>query len=185
MDLAVVTALPFRPQIISPLSSTGEVLRFATIIEHSSHAPNSREQQVWYMARNTKEVQDAFSRCLLNGVTTEITFECADGLVLHTAFIRNHGAAAVIAISHIKEQAPSQDLPSQLSNRLTSRQLEICKLQSEGICTKEIGRQLEISESAVNSHRNAAMETLGCARREQLGVMLARAGLVSPVKTES
>ena len=178
MDLTLATALPFRPQIVNVLSSTGQILRFATMIDHSSHLPNSPEQQIWSLARNANEVQAAFSRCHLDGVTTELTLECVAGRTYRTAFIRNHGAAVVFAISELKDQAPSKEVASELSNKLTARQLEICKLQCEGVNTKEIGRRLEISESAVNSHRNAAMESLHCATREQLGAMLARAGLV-------
>ncbi len=178
MDLTIATALPFRPQVISVLSSTGQVLRFASMLEHPSHAPNSREQQLWSLARNAEEVKAAFSRCHLDGETTEMTFECVAGRPYHTAFIRSHGAAVVIAISEVRDQSLSEEVTSKLSSQLTERQLEICKLQSEGVNTKEIGRRLGISESAVNSHRNAAMESLNCATREQLGAMLARAGLV-------
>jgi DNA-binding CsgD family transcriptional regulator len=178
MDLTVATALPFRPQIISVLSSTGQILRFASMIDHPSHVPTSREQQLWFLARNANEVQAAFSRCHLDGVTTELTVESVTGRPFRTAFIRSHGAAVVIAISELEDQAESEEVACELSSQLTARQLEICKLQSEGVNTKEIGRRLEISESAVNSHRNAAMVTLHCATREQLGAMLARAGLV-------
>lgn len=178
MDLTVATSLPFRPQVISILSSTGQILRFASMIDHPSHVPTSREQQVWFLARNANEVQEAFSRCHLEGVTTEMTIESVTGRPFRTAFIRSHGAAVVIAISELEDQAQSEETASELSIQLTARQLEICKLQCQGVSTKEIGRRLEISESAVNSHRNAAMVVLNCTTREQLGVMLARSGLI-------
>ena len=178
MDLPVATALPFRPQVISVLSSTGQILRYITMLDHHSHVPNSRDQQFWFLSHNVTEVQAAFSRCHLDGVTTVMTLQCVAGRSYRTAFIRNHGAAVVIAISELVDQAPADDVATKLSSQLTARQLAICKLQCEGVSTKEIGHRLEITESAVNSHRNAAMETLHCTTREQLGAKLARAGLV-------
>jgi DNA-binding CsgD family transcriptional regulator len=177
MDHTVATALPFRPQVISLLSSTGQILRHVSMMDHS-HIPNSREQQLWFLARNANEVKAAFSRCHLDGETTEMTIECAAGPNYRSAFIRSHGAAVVITVSELVDQAQSQEVASELPSQLTARQLEICKLQCEGVNTKEIGRRLEISESAVNTHRNSAMETLHCTTREQLGAVLARAGLV-------
>ena len=178
MDLPVATALPFRPQVICVLSSQGQILRYVSMLDSHSHVPNTHEQQLWFLAQNANEVQSAFSRCHLNGVTTEMSLECVAGRHYRTAFIPNHGAAVAIAIFEQEDQAQSDEEASKLSSQLTARQLDICKLQCEGVNTKEICRRLEISESAVNSHRNAAMETLHCTTREQLGVMLARAGLV-------
>jgi DNA-binding NarL/FixJ family response regulator len=178
VDFSVSTSLPFRPQVICILSSTGQILRYVSMLDNHSHVPHSHEQQYWFLAQNIDEVQAAFSRCHLNGVTTDVSLKCVAGRQYRTTFIRNHGEAVIIAISELVDEVRSDDAASKLSSQLTARQLAICKLQCEGVNTKEIARQLEITESAVNSHRNAAMETLNCATREQLGAMLARAGLV-------
>ena len=178
MDFTVATTLPFRPQLVTVLSNTGEILRFVSMLDHPTHVANSRDQQLWVLSRNPNEVKAAFSRCLLDGVTTQITLEGVSGRLFRAAFVRMQGMAAVIVVAELEEQAHVEDVTSELSSQLTERQLEICKLQCDGVNTKEIGRRLEISESAINSHRNAAMEILKCTTREQLGAMLARAGLV-------
>jgi DNA-binding NarL/FixJ family response regulator len=75
-------------------------------------------------------------------------------------------AAAVIAL----RRAQAQDAPTSKSpapNELTSRQLRVLKLLTEGLSNKHIARELQISEITVKAHVSLILQKLGVANRVQ------------------
>lgn len=63
---------------------------------------------------------------------------------------------------------------------LTTRQREVLKLIAEGVGTKQIAHQLEISPKTVEVHRSEMMSRLGIRDIAGLVRLAVRAGLVSP-----
>ncbi|MEL7975767.1 response regulator transcription factor [Isoptericola sp. F-RaC21] len=63
---------------------------------------------------------------------------------------------------------------------LTTREREIASFLPHGLSNREIGRQLFLSESTVKAHLGRAMAKLGLTAREQLAVLVDRAGATAP-----
>lgn len=63
---------------------------------------------------------------------------------------------------------------------LTPREQEIASYLPHGLSNREIGRQLYLSESTVKAHLGRAMAKLGVGSREQLAVLVDRAGATAP-----
>ena len=63
--------------------------------------------------------------------------------------------------------------------KLTRRQLEVLKLVAEGRRTREIAKQLRLSEKTVESHRGEVMKRLGLHDVVSLVHYAVRVGLIS------
>jgi two-component system nitrate/nitrite response regulator NarL len=79
------------------------------------------------------------------------------------------------AAALLRPRAPSV---SALVEPLTSRELEVLQLLSEGLSNKEIGSRLGISESTAKFHVNAIAGKLGANGRTDAVVRAARLGLL-------
>lgn len=80
-----------------------------------------------------------------------------------------------LAAALLRPRAPSV---SALVEPLTSRELEVLQLLSEGLSNKEIGVRLGISESTAKFHVNAIAGKLGANGRTDSVVRAARLGLL-------
>jgi two-component system, NarL family, nitrate/nitrite response regulator NarL len=80
-----------------------------------------------------------------------------------------------LAAALLRPRAPSI---SALVEPLTSRELEVLQLLSEGLSNKEIGSRLGISESTAKFHVNAIAGKLGANGRTDAVVRAARLGLL-------
>jgi DNA-binding NarL/FixJ family response regulator len=67
---------------------------------------------------------------------------------------------------------------ARLAEPLTSRELEVLALLSEGLSNKAIASRLEISESTAKFHVAAILGKLGVGSRSEAIVQAARLGLV-------
>jgi DNA-binding NarL/FixJ family response regulator len=56
---------------------------------------------------------------------------------------------------------------SELGERLTSREIQILRLISQGLSNKEIARELGISVATVKNHVHSVLEKLGVQSRSQ------------------
>jgi DNA-binding NarL/FixJ family response regulator len=63
---------------------------------------------------------------------------------------------------------------------LTAREQEIASFLPHGLSNREIGGRLFLSESTVKAHLGRAMAKLGLTAREQLAVLVDRAGATAP-----
>lgn len=66
---------------------------------------------------------------------------------------------------------------------LTAREQEIASFLPHGLSNREIGQRLFLSESTVKAHLGRAMAKLGLGSREQLAVLVDRAGATAPGAT--
>lgn len=66
---------------------------------------------------------------------------------------------------------------------LTAREQEIASFLPHGLSNREIGQRLFLSESTVKAHLGRAMAKLGLGSREQLAVLVDRAGATAPDAT--
>lgn len=76
----------------------------------------------------------------------------------------------------LHEDAPLASGASELS----ARQLDVLRLMSEGLSSKNIGRELHLAESTVKSHILVIFRKLGVESRAQAVLAAVRLGLVSP-----
>jgi DNA-binding NarL/FixJ family response regulator len=92
------------------------------------------------------------------------------------------GAETVVIKSNLSELAPAtrQALSvRQPLRKLSRRQLEVLRLVSEGLTSREIARELGLSVKTVETHRSAGMRRLGAEDIAGLVRYAVRVGLVS------
>jgi DNA-binding NarL/FixJ family response regulator len=78
---------------------------------------------------------------------------------------------------------PAKQAP--LVDELTPRELEVLKLIAEGLCNKEIAKELSISEKTVKNHINNIFSKLHIYDRSQAMLYAIRKGLVKVEQTGS
>jgi len=103
--------------------------------------------------------------------------EVADG-----AGALDPGAAAAV----IRHMAGSRQVDARVADalrqleQLTAREVEIASHLPLGLSNRAIGERLYLSESTVKAHLGRAMAKLGLDSREQLAVLVDRAGATAP-----
>lgn len=65
---------------------------------------------------------------------------------------------------------PVRDATAQISERLTSRQMDVLRLMAQGKSNKEIARDLDLAPSTVKTHLSQIMICLGAANRTDASV---------------
>ncbi|MFD6177137.1 MULTISPECIES: response regulator [unclassified Isoptericola] len=97
----------------------------------------------------------------------------------------DHASAGAV----IRHLSGSQSLDSRRTEardalaRLTARELEISSYLPHGLSNREIGERLYLSESTVKAHLGRATAKLGLTAREQLAVLVDRAGATAPLRS--
>ncbi|PZR55010.1 DNA-binding response regulator [Xylanimonas oleitrophica] len=89
------------------------------------------------------------------------------------ALIRHLSGAAA-------EAAPREEARAALA-RLTERERAIAAWLPHGLSNPQIAARVYVSDSTVKSHLSSAMTKLGLSGREQLAVLVDRAGLAAPI----
>lgn len=65
---------------------------------------------------------------------------------------------------------PVRDNTAQISERLTSRQMDVLRLMAQGKSNKEIARELDLAPSTIKTHLSQIMICLGAANRTDASV---------------
>jgi DNA-binding NarL/FixJ family response regulator len=94
----------------------------------------------------------------------------ADLVVLHSA--------VAMALLPVEPAAVGVASAAALIEPLTSRELEVLRLVSEGLGNKGISRRLGISEHTVKFHMGSIMAKLSAASRTEAVTQAARRGLI-------
>ena len=113
---------------------------------------------------------------------SNLTVETEEGPYLVHLFRDTQGTHDALEMAHgliqltSKKEAPAprrSDVPA-----LTSRQLEVLLLLSEGKSVKEIGKELYISEATVRNHVRSLLQALGAhsqlevlAKAREMGIL--------------
>jgi DNA-binding NarL/FixJ family response regulator len=95
------------------------------------------------------------------------------------------GAETVVIKSNLSRLAPATQQALSVREplrKLSRRQLEVLRLVSEGLTSKEIARELGLSVKTVETHRGAGMRRLGVEDIAGLVRYAVRVGLVSPAQ---
>ncbi len=72
-----------------------------------------------------------------------------------------------LSLKNMSEQNPSQIFKEKNMHGLTSREMEILRIMSQGLKNKEIGEKLGISEKTVKTHLNRIFRKLGVNSRSK------------------
>ncbi|MFE5341075.1 response regulator [Isoptericola sp. NPDC056578] len=92
----------------------------------------------------------------------------------------------VAAAAVIRHMAGSRQVDSRVADalrrleKLTAREVEIASHLPLGLSNRAIGERIYLSESTVKAHLGRAMAKLGLDSREQLAVLVDRAGATAP-----
>ena len=73
---------------------------------------------------------------------------------------------------------PVRDDTAQISERLTSRQMDVLRLMAQGKSNKEIARDLDLAPSTVKTHLTAVYGVLGVRNRTEAAIQAARDGVL-------
>ncbi|MEN5073872.1 response regulator transcription factor [Isoptericola cucumis] len=94
----------------------------------------------------------------------------------------DHGAAGAVIrhLSGSRRLGSRQDEARAALAGLTDRELELASYLPHGLSNPEIGVRTYCSESTVKAHLGRAMAKLGLTSREQLAVLVDRAGATAP-----
>ncbi len=94
---------------------------------------------------------------------------------------RNQAALAETPPAGLNGSSARKASPASINHLklLTPREIEVLRLIAEGLSTKEIAAQLDISFKTVVSHRTHLLEKLGIHESATLVRLAVRAGIVS------
>ena len=102
-------------------------------------------------------------------------------VALGDGWLSARAARTVMAQLNADPVAAASREAQQRLELLTDREVEIARAVTEGTSNAEIARQLFVSEATVKTHLARALDKLGMTSRVQLAVVVAKAGVESPV----
>ena len=111
------------------------------------------------------------------GLLVAVVFVAVGILLGRTLVGRKATVAPDVAMTAKGPFRPDEERLAEL--KITPRELEILKLISEGLSTREIADKLCVSESTVKTHSNRLFDKLGAKRRTQ-AVQLGKAARLIP-----
>lgn len=130
------------------------------------------------------ETKDHIFKALKLGVNSFLTKECDKKEIidaLHATakgekFIC-HRILDIILEKHLSPPVPKNCAPS----KLTAREIEILQLITQGISTKEIASQLNLSTHTIYTHRKNIMKKLGLNSSSEMILYAVKTGMVSGI----
>lgn len=134
------------------------------------------------------EREEDVRRILDCGANGYVSKSCTPATMLSAMSLALSGGAYLFPVTGICRHATPQlagsarrngDLSTNLSARLTKRQLEVLQLLTQGMTNKQIGRELTISFKTVKTHITTILKTLDAANRTEAGTVASQLNLVS------
>jgi len=116
---------------------------------------------------------------LLKDLKVNQLFEAIESVVRGEAPLS--GAIAAKLLREFQRSIPSHAAPSELTETLSERELEILTLVGQGLSNREIADRLYISESTVKNHLRTILDKLHLRNRIQAAIYASRIGLVKDV----
>jgi len=80
--------------------------------------------------------------------------------------------------SHVMQKLARVELPTDISTRLSARELEIVAFVARGMSNRAIGDRLGLSENTVRNHLRSILEKLGLHNRVQVATFALEHGIV-------
>ncbi|GAB4495923.1 MAG: response regulator transcription factor [Anaerolineales bacterium] len=112
---------------------------------------------------------------LLKDTPREKVIEAVRGTLAGKSFLDPAVAGKVMAQVSSQQTQPA----SLLTEKLTSRELDVLRLLARGLTNPEIAAQLHLSEGTVRNHVSAILEKLGVSDRTQAALIAIQHGLGS------
>jgi DNA-binding NarL/FixJ family response regulator len=114
----------------------------------------------------------------VNGGADGVVQRTADGATLLAALDAVRHGLRVIDPAVARPIVPLRAAQSDGIDRLTSREIEVLDLMSDGLSNKQIAARLDISEHTAKFHVNSILAKLGATTRTEAVVIAARRGLL-------